>query len=30
VFDVIAGSPADRAGLEPGDLVQEAGRPQVG
>jgi S1-C subfamily serine protease len=29
VLDVIAGSPADRAGLKPGDLVLEAGRAPV-
>lgn len=29
IVDVIAGSPADRAGLKPGDLVLEAGRAPV-
>jgi S1-C subfamily serine protease len=29
VLDVIAGSPADRAGLRAGDLVLEAGRSPV-
>ncbi len=29
VVDVVAGSPADRAGLKPGDLVLEAGRAPV-
>jgi S1-C subfamily serine protease len=29
VVDVVAGSPADRAGLRPGDLVLEAGRAPV-
>src|SRR4051794_18343970 len=29
VIDVVAGSPADRAGLKPGDLVLEAGRRPV-
>jgi S1-C subfamily serine protease len=29
VVDVVAGSPADRAGLKPGDLVLEAGRRPV-
>ena len=29
VVDVVAGSPADRAGLRPGDLVLEAGRSPV-
>jgi S1-C subfamily serine protease len=29
VLDVIAGSPADRAGLKAGDLVLEAGRAPV-
>jgi S1-C subfamily serine protease len=29
VVDVVAGSPADRAGLRPGDLVLDAGRAPV-
>src|SRR3954471_4608858 len=29
IIDVVAGSPADRAGLKPGDLVLEAGRRPV-
>jgi S1-C subfamily serine protease len=29
IVDVVAGSPADRAGLKPGDLVLEAGRAPV-
>jgi S1-C subfamily serine protease len=29
IVDVVAGSPADRAGLKPGDLVLEAGRRPV-
>jgi S1-C subfamily serine protease len=29
VVDVVAGSPADRAGLRPGDLVLEANREPV-
>ena len=29
IVDVVAGSPADRAGLKPGDLVLEAGHRPV-